>query len=237
MSWKADLLLLGALGFGAYMVATNLGRISDWLGEQIGRGLIAPTQETINAITEPVYEAGVQAGQFTREAVIEPVYQAGVTTGQAVNLVNRAFSNVVPEAAAQTAAKSAVSFGLATIPVFGPLLSGLFSFLSPPSIDKTAEASTSVISASPPPGETPLPTPPTFVGPSGSFTPTYIGINPAGLPIEVASAYGRPSFIKEEIWPSVREEFTLALMAGANPYIWGYQHGFLPAAQVPAGLL
>jgi len=69
------------------------------------------------------------------------------------------------------------------------------------------------------------------------FEPIIRGENQAGIPIEVASYYGRPSFIKEEVWGNVRVEYTLALMGGQNPYLWGYEHGFLGSSQLPAGLL
>ena len=38
MSWKTDILMVGALGVGAYLVITNADKIGAWLGSALGSG-------------------------------------------------------------------------------------------------------------------------------------------------------------------------------------------------------
>jgi hypothetical protein len=185
MSIKGDLILVGVLGAGAYLVVTNAGKISSWLGDQIGKGLVLPAQTAIQeGIVQPVYDAGVAAGAWTRETITQPVYDAGVATGTVVREANDVFSTIVPNPIAQTAVKAAASGAIfSTIPVIGPVLSGLFNILAPPSIDKTTPETYAAVqqkfiaagavspmlgNASLPGGEITTPSPPGI-----SPTPTY----------------------------------------------------------------
>jgi hypothetical protein len=290
MSWKSDIAVLGVIGAGAYLVITNSGKIASWLGDQIGSGLVKPAADAFQAVNplnpesiqnKAAFEAGQAAGTWTRETIIEPVYNAGVVTGQTVAAANDVFSTIIPNPTEQTLIKGGISAGLfAGIPVLGPIFSGLFNLLAPPSVDKTQTAQTApttdavtlwkqgkismielndilsgtkaspVLTASPSPPASPSPIPIAYIingtqyaAATSAFGTPAVQIdrmtipisevsninfnNPA--PVEVSGYYGRPSFIKEEIWAtSVRQEYVTALAAGANPYKWGYEHGFLP---------
>jgi hypothetical protein len=136
MSLKSDLLILGAIGLGAYVVVANVKEIGGWIGGQITEGIIEP-------IKKPVFEAGVQAGQLTQYYVIQPVFEAGyqtgkavsgvhdtgVVTGQAVSLLNTELTQAFPTETA--IAKTATGAALFTIPVVGPVLGSLYNWLMP----------------------------------------------------------------------------------------------------------
>jgi len=72
MSWKTDIVLLGALGVGAYVVITHLGDISNWIAAQLG-GAVAKTG--VAAAT------AVLGGDTTQQQAAGATAGAGLTTG------------------------------------------------------------------------------------------------------------------------------------------------------------
>jgi len=81
MSIKESLIEYGILGVGAYLLITNADKIGAWLA-----GQVAPKAEEIKEavdelIIEPTYDAGYNAGVWTKESILDPTYNAGYNAG------------------------------------------------------------------------------------------------------------------------------------------------------------
>ena len=89
MSWKTDALMLGALGVGAYVVVTNIDKISAWITGQFAAGARAAAAATGQAAQNVVFGA-------TPQAITEGITSVVAGTGGKPSIAGDIYGLLIP---------------------------------------------------------------------------------------------------------------------------------------------